>query len=394
MKHVVIAGGGFAGVRLARKLRKEKNVQITLINESDDFRYSPALYRAATGFKVGTARIPLEWMLIDSDNVNLVQGKITAINPDTKVFTLENGTTYGYDYAVCALGMVTSYFNIDGIADHAFGVKSVQEILTLKQHIHDSLQGKHDKKQNYVVIGAGPTGVEVAATLGVYVQSVMKKHNIKHSQAEIYLIEAGPRILPQMGERAAKRAVKELEKHGVKVLTNTKVTAETNLSLKTSGGNIATHNVVWTAGAMNNPFFKDNAQHFSFDPRGKVSVNRHLQTHTNVYVAGDNASTPFSGLAYTAVRHGNFLAKDLTARLHGKKRKSYHDPYPFQVVPVGNISLFQYRKLMLTGRLINLVRRVADLVGYSDVLGPLKALTIWQNSDRIEDDWCEICRKK
>mgnify|MGYP000865232210 CR=1 FL=1 len=394
MKHVVIAGGGFAGVRLARKLRKEKNVQITLINESEDFRYSPALYRAATGFKVGTARIPLEWMLIDSDNVNVVCDKVAMIDPDHRKFTLTSGSEISYDYAVCALGMVTTYFNIDGIADHAFGVKSVQEILTLKQHIHDSLEGKRDKKQNYVVIGAGPTGIEVAATLGMYVQNVMKKHKIRDSHVEIYLVEAGPRILPQMNEHAGLKAEKELKKRGVKILTNTKVTAETNLSLHTSNGNIATHNVIWTAGAMNNPFFADNAGHFTVAERGKIKVNKHLQSHTNVYVAGDNAATQFSGLAYIAVRHGNFIAKDIKNRIRGKKRKNYADPYPLQVVPVGRISLFQYRKFSIGGRLVNIVRRVADLVGYSDVLGPLKALTIWQNSEPLEDEWCNTCRLK
>lgn len=393
MKHVVIAGGGFAGVRLARKLRKNKQIAITLVNESEDFRYSPALYRAATGFKVGTARIPLEWMLIDAGNVNVVYDKAKTIDPAKKTLQLASGELLQYDYAVCALGMTTSYFNIDGVADHAFGVKSIKEILSLKQHIHDTLAGKTEKKQNYVVIGAGPTGVEVAATLGIYVQNVMKKHHIKKAKAEVFLIEAGPRILPQMGEKASIKGQKELEKRGVTVLTNTKVTAETDLNLYTSNGNIATKNVIWTAGATNNPFYSENSRHFSFDEHGKIRVNNRLQTHTNVYVAGDNANTQFSGLAYTAVHHGNYLARDIQARMHGKKRKTYADPYPLQIVPVGKISIFQYRKFILTGRPVNIMRRFADFVGYSDVLGPLKALTIWQNSERLEDEWCKTCRR-
>ncbi len=393
MKHLVIAGGGFAGIRLARKLRKQKNLKITLVNDSEDFRYSPALYRAATGFKVGAARIPIEWMLIDVDNVNVVYKKITKINPTRKLITLDDGHTLDYDYAVCALGMVTTYFNIDGIADHSFGVKSVDEILELKQHIHDNLAGKQHRIQNYVVIGAGPTGVEVAATLGLYVQAVMEKHRIRNPRAQVFLVEAGPRILPQMSERASKKTLTELERRGVTVLTNTVVNAETSLKLKTSNGSIATQNVIWTAGAANNPFYRDNAQHFTFNERGKVRVNNRLQAQSSVYVAGDNADTRFSGLALVAVWHADFIAKDIKARMAGKPRPTHADAFPAQVVPVGKISVFQYRGITLGGRYMNLLRRVADFVGYSDVLGPLKALTIWQNTERIEDENCSFCRK-
>ncbi len=393
MKHLVIAGGGFAGVRLARKLRKQKDLKITLVNDSEDFRYSPALYRAATGFKVGAARIPLEWMLIDVENTNVIYKKVEKINPTRKMMTLDDGTTLDFDYAVCALGMVTTYFNIEGIADHSFGVKSVQEILELKQHIHNTVATNAHKRQNYVVIGAGPTGVEVAATLGLYVQSVMKKHKIKDFRAEVFLVEAGPRILPQMSEKASKLAEKELTKRGVKVLTNTIVNAETSLRLKTSGGSIATQNVIWTAGAMNNPFFQNNKQHFKFNNRGKVHVNKHLQSHGSVYVAGDNADTRFSGLALTAIRHANYISKDIKARMARKPRHAYEDPYPTQVVPIGKISILQYRGLTLGGTYMNIVRRVADLVGYKDVLGLLKALTIWQNTDHFEDESCNFCQK-
>lgn len=394
MKHVVIAGGGFAGVRLARKLRGEKNIKITLINESEDFRYSPALYRAAAGFKVGTARIPLEWMLLDSDNINVVYDKVTKVNTEKKQFTLAEGDTIPYDYGVCALGTVTTYFNISGIADHSFGIKSVDEILTLKKHIHTNIANETKKKHNYVVIGAGPTGVEVAATLGEYVQTLMKRHKVKNPQAEVFLVEGAPRILPAMRERASRKAQNELERLGVTVLTDTKVSSSTNLSLKTSNGNIATQNVIWTAGAMNNPFYKENEKHFKFNDRGKVKVNRHLQAHGSLYVAGDNADTPFSGLAFTAINHANYLARDIKARVHGKRRKKQKDYFPPQLVPVGSIAVFQYRSIVLGGRLMSVVRRFADFIGYNDVLGPLKALTIWQNSERVEDDWCDICRRK
>ncbi len=392
MKHIVIAGGGFTGVRLARKLRRLKNISVTIINESDEFRYSPALYRAATGFKIGIARIPLEWMLLDSSNTSLVIGRVKSINKQKKSIGLEDGSEIEYDYAVIALGAVTTYFGIDGLDEHSYGVKTFDEIIELKHHMHDSLVSKNPKKQNYVIVGAGPTGVELAGALGSYLKKISKMHKIKHPKTKVFLVEAGPRILPQMSKRAARKVLRRLERLKVVILTDTTVKSETARSLKTSDGPISTHNVIWTAGTVNNPFFKDNEKLFSFDDRGRVLVNKRLQTSRNIYVCGDNAATVHSGLAVTAVNHGNFMAKELTARVTGKKRPTLHEKYPVQIVPAGGRwSVLQYRRLVLSGNLMGLTRRLADIVGYTEVLGPIKALTIWQSSDRAEDH-CGVCR--
>ena len=311
MKHLVIAGGGFAGVRLARKLKKQTDLRITLINDSEDFRYSPALYRAATGFKLGTARLPLEWMLLDSNNLTLVKGKASKIDHAKKIISLEDGQKFVYDFVVCALGSTTTHFGIDGIAEHSFGVKSPEEILELKQHMHDTVANKSNSQHNYVIIGAGPTGVEVAAALGNYLNSVLLKHKTKYPHVRIYLIEAGPRILPQMSERASKKVEKFLFKLGVTILKDTRVTSETNLLLKTSAGELRTQNVIWTAGTRNNPFFENNPKQFKLDQRGRVVVNGHLEAQDKLYVCGDNCNSRFSGLAITAIGHGNYIAKDL-----------------------------------------------------------------------------------
>jgi NADH dehydrogenase len=393
MKHIVIAGGGFAGARLARLLGKQRNIRITLINDSPDFRYSPALYRTVTGIKLGTARLPLEWMLLDTDNVNIVIGRVKSINKDSKYIKLEDEQRIRYDYTVLALGAVTSYFGIEGLDQHSFGVKSFEEINELRLHIHDKLSDKSKLEQNYVIAGAGPTGVEVAGALGTYLKDISKKHRIKNSHINVFLVEAGPRVLPQLSEKASVIARKRLEKLGVKVLTDTFVKSETLNTLKTSNGVIKSHNVIWTAGTSNNPFYKNNESMFKFDKRGKVVVDKHLQTDSDIYVCGDNASTPFSGLAYTAVEHANFIAKDIKTRIKHGKRKVQKDKSPTTVIPIGNLfSLLQYKKLILHGRYVSIVRRIADLVGYTDVMGPMRALTIWSESDKTEES-CQICNK-
>lgn len=392
MKHIVIAGGGFAGIRLVRQLRNLHDIRITLINESDDFRYSPALYRAATGFKLGTARLPIEWMLLDSSNTSLVVGSVESVDRDKRVIKLAGGEIVDYDYVVFALGSVTTHFDIQGLEENSFGVKTTEEVLELKHHIHDGLTGKSVTEQNFVIVGAGPTGVELAGALGSYLKRVSTKHKLRQRKIAIYLVEAGPRILPQMSEKVSQIAHNHLERLNVQVLTDTMIKSGTAKGLKTSHGRISTDNVVWTAGTVNNPFFKNQEPIFKFDDRGKVLVDDHLQVESRIYVCGDNASTEHSGLALVAIRHANFIAKDITARLHHKRRHTHKDRFPVQVIPAGEKwAVLRYKGIEIHGRLISLVRKMADIQGYTDVLGVIRAMTIWQNGGRTEEE-CTICR--
>jgi NADH:ubiquinone reductase (H+-translocating) len=393
MKHVVILGGGFAGVRLARKLSKNKNINITLVNSSPDFKYCPALYRAATGHKIGTARLSLEWMLLDCARVDIVTDIVISCDPETKIVKLAGGRKIAYDFAVFALGSITTYFNIDGLHEHSFGVKSAEEVIELRNHLHEKILNSSDTEANYVVVGAGPTGVELAAALGNYVKQIAKKHSKTQNKISIWLVEAAPRVMPQMSEKASKVVYKRLLSQGVKILTDTMVKSETLHNLKTSTATIKTHTVIWTAGTTLNPFFTngDQAKNFKLSKRGRVVVDKHLQAQKDVYVIGDNAATNFSGLAITAIRHADYVAKDLSRRISGRHRKPHIERKPIQVVPVGGRwAILQYGPLNISGLLISGLRRLADYVGYGDIMGYLRALTIWTNSERQEDA-CDIC---
>jgi|AntRauTorcE11897_2_1112592.scaffolds.fasta_scaffold00031_11 NADH dehydrogenase len=391
MKHIVIIGGGFGGIRTARKLRKNKNVKVTVVNEKEDFRYCPALYRAATGYKMGTARLPIEWMLLDSNNADIEINKATQIDPDTNTITLADESSLSYDYAVLALGSVTTYFSIDGLHDHSFGIKTVEEIIELREHVHEVLTDRNEAEQNYVVIGAGPTGVELAAALGSYLQNISKKHNTSADNITIWLVEGQDRVLPQLNPKASKLAHKRLEKLGVRIELDTMVKSETLHTLDTSHGRIKTHTVVWTAGTTNNPFYKENEDHFKINDNRKIEVNDHLQTHDDVYVIGDNANTKHSGTALTAIRHGTFVAKDINARIKGTHRPSDYEQSSIHIVPVGpGWAIMNYKNLAIGGIGVYWLRRIADYMGYSDVLGYYRALTIWSNSSRHETD-CIVC---
>ena len=393
MKRVVIVGGGFAGARLARKLSKNKKVVVTLVNPSMDFKYAPALYRAATGYKMGTARLSLEWMLLDAQNLSIVIDRAVSVSPEKKSIGLASGKKLSYDYAVFALGSETTYFNIEGLHEHSYGVKSSEEVIYLREHIHDRVVNHPEEQSNYVVVGAGPTGVELSAALGDYVQRIYRHHKKKQSKVAIWLVEAGGRVIPQMNEKASVKIHNRLRKLGVEILTSTMVKGEKLHSLTTSAGNIKTDTVIWTAGTMTNSFYASHKKHFTFSPRGKIKVNRYLETRSGIYVIGDNAETEYSGLALTAIWHADFVAKDIKRRLYKKKRRSYKEKRPVQVVPVGrNWAALQYGKINVFGFFVSLIRKAADYVGYGDVMGYLRAVTIWSNSEK-EDSTCDVCRK-
>ncbi|MCA9347216.1 FAD-dependent oxidoreductase [Candidatus Saccharibacteria bacterium] len=395
MKRLVIVGGGFSGVRLARKLGKRKDLNVTLINSGADFRYSPAMYRAATGYKTGVARIPLEWMLLDSQNIEIVIDQAQSIDKKNKLITTKDGLQIAYDLAAFGLGSMTTYFGIKGLDKLSFGIKTPEEIDALRKHIHESVTTATNAEINYVVVGAGPTGIELAAALGGYVRSIYKKHRISRKNSlKIWLVEAAPRILPMMSEKASKKTAKRLSKFGVKVLTNTLVHEESLGRLETSIGPIETHTVIWTAGAAVNSFYQENKQQFEFGAKGKVKVGKYLDSESSIYVMGDNADTKFSGLAYTAVKDADFVAKDIKRRLKHKKRRAHKDHRPIQIVPAGKgWAVLQYGWFVISGKPAAFMRRIADIIGYTDVMGLLKSLTIWTNSD-IEVDGCTTCHSR
>ncbi len=392
MKHVVIIGGGFAGVRLARKLGKQKNdIHVTLVNDSDDFRYCPTLWRSAVGYKMGISRLPLEWTLLDIPNVTLVIDRATSVDREKRKIKLQSGNILDYDEAVFCVGVVSTFFNIEGLHEHAYGIKSPDEIIRLRKHLHSLLMRNDLPSQNFVIAGGGPTGVELAAGLGHYLKFMARRHKRSRKKINIYLVEGAPRLLPVMSERAGKLALKHLKKIGVKVMLNTKVTRETVHSLKTSEGTIPTSAVIWTAGTFNNPFFAENHDVFPLNERGRVKVNDYLQVDPHIYVIGDNAATKYSGLAFTAINNANFVASDLKRRSKHGKRKHHKPVKPPQVLPLGNrTAILEYGKFTMGGFLPALIRKFADLVGYADVLGYRRAYDVWRASDTTEND-CPAC---
>jgi NADH dehydrogenase len=371
----IVVGGGFGGVKAALELSKNKKMQVTLISDRPDFQYYPALYSTATGGSHLQSWVPLGVIFAGRDNVRIIIDSLTNIDKESRTITMASGTKHEYHKLVLALGSVTTYFGIPGLDEYAYGIKSHDEIERLKQHLLREFSTAHAADSHFLIVGAGPTGVELASSLGTYLKKLKKEYKKPQARISISIIEAAPRVLPRMSEKASKMVEQRLKKLGVHVELNKKVESETADSLIVSGRPIKSHTVIWTSGVANNPFFKANESQFKLAPNGRVLVDKHMRADKHVYVIGDNAVTPFGGLAQTALHDAIYVAKQIL----GKSHKKYKAKQPPVVVPIGeNWAIFEYKKLRFGGWLGSLVRTAADFVGYSDILRFGQALGVWR----------------
>lgn len=383
---ITIVGGGFGGVRAALKLAKDKTNKITLVTDKPDFQYYPALYGAATGRSYLESWVPLSKIFSGIRNVHIEIDTVTTINPKENYVAGATGKKYSYDECILALGAVTTYFGIEGLDTYAFGIKSYDEVVRLKRHIYEDIAQKHQVDKHYVVIGAGPTGVELAAALGSYVKRVCEHFNME-KKARVNLIEAAPRVLPKMSEQASAKVHRRLRKLGVSVKTGKAVEKATANEIMVGGKPLKSQTVIWTSGVMNHPFFKQHADVFDLAPNGRVLVDEYMQAAPHVYVIGDNAATPYTGLAQTALHDAIFVAKNMQRQKHGRQLKKYHAVKPPVVVPVGDRwAVFEWYGIRLYGWIAAIIRRVADFVGYNDILPLGQALGVWRAGRVVEDE--------
>jgi NADH dehydrogenase len=387
---VLIVGGGFAGVAAARELGSDSRFNVTILSDDSDLRYYPTLYRTATGGERANSSIPLTRIFQDDHNVHIEQGVASTLDRKAKTITAEDGKTYEYDTLILALGVVTNYFGIPGLADYSFSIKSQSEVARFKAHLHQQLVDERRPDLNYVIVGAGPTGIELAGALPQYLRYIMKNHGQPDNRAiHINLIEAAPRLLPRLPKSTSRSVRRRLKKLGIKLYLKSVVEGETPDQLTISGKPIPSHTVIWTAGVTNHPFFKNN--NFAIMGRGKVGVDTYSQAEDNIFVLGDNANTPFSGMAQTALRDGVFVGRNLRRRASGKSLKSYVAKQPITVIPAGpRWAAVVWRKLRLNGRVGYLMREGADLIGFHD-LEPWPDATKQFLTEFSSQDNCEVC---
>jgi len=385
---VLIVGGGFAGVKTALELSGDEKYAITLLSDQTHLRYYPALYHTATGGSRAEASIPLVDIFEDK-NIQIVKGAAETLDRERQIIKTKSNERLPYDILILALGVVTNYFGIKGLREHSFGIKSVEDAEELKQHLHDQLMQDGKPDFNYIVVGGGTTGVELAGAMAFYLKDLIKRHSVPARKVHIDIVEAGPRLVPRMPKDISRMIARRLRKLGIKLYLNKSVKGATANELMVGDKPLRSHTVVWTAGVTNNSFFTKN--NFSLTEHGKVNINQFLQAEPNIYVLGDNADTPFSGLAQTALYDGEFVAKHLKTVAEGKSPKTYKPKQPVYVIPVGNNwAAVLWGKVRFYGLVGWVLRRLADLIGFHDLEPWHEALQQWMTDDDDQES-CARC---
>lgn len=332
--HTVIVGGGFAGVKAALELSQRQTGKITLISEKPYFLYHAALYATATGNSPDETVIDLADIFARYNEVEVVTDTLTALDAERKTVICKK-KRYTYDTLILALGSVTSYFNIPGIEKRSFTIRTLEEIAEFHAHLKEVMIKDHKLDKNYVIVGGGPTGVELAGVLAPYLEYLAATHLIKNTKVKITLVEASDRLLPTLSKSASKAAKKRLEKLGVTVLVNKRVTSFDKTHITLEGSKLPTKTVVWTAGVANHPFFSEHGHIFDLTKSKRVVVNPYLEAYRDVYVLGDNAATPDSGTAHAALNMAQFIAAHLERKLMGRSLRPYRRRAFMNTIPIG-----------------------------------------------------------
>lgn len=260
-KHIVIIGGGFAGINLVKNIARNKNFRITLVDRNNYHFFPPLIYQVATAFiEPSHISYPFRKLFARYDNVNYHMGSLINVNTETQHIETDTGEI-SYDYLVVALGTETNFFGLENVEKYALPMKTIHEALYLKNHLLMSLEkaarnknlNRAERLQNIVIAGGGPTGVELAgmiAEMGAYIAE-KEYPEIELNLSHLYLVDALPTLLSPMSDAAKKTAYENLKKLGVNILLNVSVKdySDGNVILS-DGKKIKTESLIWTSGVI------------------------------------------------------------------------------------------------------------------------------------------------
>ncbi len=381
---IVVVGGGFAGVKTALELANKPGFKITLISQGPNFEYHGALYRAGTGHSPLEVVIPLSDIFKHTHNVELVLDKVVGLDPLKQRVVSEMGEVYGYDKLVLAMGNVVNYFGLKGMDEHSQSMDTIASTIRLRHELARLFRAHH-KQASVAVVGAGASGVELAGELQNFAKLIAEREDKPVVKVEVTLVEGAPRVLPMLHEKASAKAEARLRHLGVKLKLNTKVNSCEPGKLCLEGDDLSADLIVWTAGSKAVSFYAEHPDIFELE-RGRVKVDQYMlaQGQTDIYVLGDNAATPFSGMAQTALHDAKFVARNLLSEKAGKQPVTYRAWHPIYVVPIGpNWAVLQTQKGVISGYRGWLVRRRADLSIFRNFEPYKQALKTWRKGNRL-----------
>ncbi|HSX10474.1 MAG TPA: NAD(P)/FAD-dependent oxidoreductase [Chlamydiales bacterium] len=336
---VVILGGGFAGINAAKSLGHSK-FDVWMIDKTNHHLFQPLLYQVASAaLSPGDIAIPIREILSPYENITVLMGEVVEIDKEHRQVVLRNGDRIGYEYLIVALGARHSYFGNDQWEPFAPGLKTLTDALKIRERILISFEkaercdsiSEAKKYLNFVIIGGGPTGVEMAGAIAEIAYQTMLKNfrRIDTAKTKIYLIEGSPHILPVYPEKLSLKAQKYLEHFGVHVMTGKKVTNINAEGVMIEGLFIPAENILWAAGNQASPVLKTLNVPLDRQGRAIVEPDLSIPNHPEIFILGDAACAmdkkgkPLPGLAPVAVQQGRYVAQILRKRLPKQSRPPF-----------------------------------------------------------------------
>jgi len=351
--HIVIVGGGFGGLAAAKALRPA-SAHITLVDRTNHHLFQPLLYQVATSVLTpGQIATPIRGILRNQKNTTVILGEVTGVDKDLhRVFVNtadREGVELPYDYLILATGVRHSYFGRNEFEKFAPGLKSLADAVAIRNKILAAFEqaeaeedpNRHRDLLTFVLVGAGPTGVEMASAIAFLVHKTFKSEfrRIDPASARIVLVDMSPRVLGSFSETLSKAAKNRLEHLGVEVRLGQGVDQIDEDGVVVAGERIASRTVIWTAGVAPSPAGKWLG--VETDRAGRVRVQKDLTVpnHPEIFVVGDTASLdqdgkPLPGVAQVAMQQGRYAGKMIRARIKGSSA-----PRPFRYFDKGNLAV-------------------------------------------------------
>jgi NADH dehydrogenase len=343
---VVILGGGFGGLAAARALSREP-VRITLIDRRNHHLFQPLLYQVATAaLAPSEIALPIRRIMRRRRSVSVILGEAESIDLAGKKVVMRDGELE-YDYLIVATGATHFYFGHDNWAEAAPGLKTLEDATEIRRRVlvaYEAAEKADDLEAQscwltFVIVGAGPTGVELAGALAEISHRVLSRdfRRIQSQRARIVLVEATPRVLPAMSEESSRNAERQLKRIGVELMLNTMVTEVDDAGVTHGRGHIASHTVIWAAGVAASPLGRSLGA--PTDNAGRVLVNQDLSVPNapDVYVIGDLAAVtsegkPVPGVGPAAIQEGHHAALNIIHTIRGEAAQ------PFRYLDKGTLA--------------------------------------------------------
>lgn len=400
-ERVVIIGGGFGGLYAATRL-KNAPVEVTLIDRRNHHLFQPLLYQVATGaLSPADIATPLRGVLKKQRNAQVLLGEVIGFDVANKQVILHDGRV-GYDQLIVAAGSGKNYFGNDQWMSRAPGLKTIEDATEIRRRILTAFEAAErandpDKIRSwltFVIIGGGPTGVEMAGALAEIARETLRHEfrQINPADAQIILVQSGGRILPTFPPDLSDKAAAALERLGVAVRTGVRVTDVQDRGVVVSSGDeqefIAARTILWTAGVQASPLGRSLAEATgaAVDRGGRVIVEPDLSVpgHPDIFVIGDLAhfahqsGEPLPGVAQVAIQQGRYVANRIKRRLAGKKAAPFHYRDPGNLATIGRgAGVAELGRVHLTGWLAWQIWVVIHLMYQVDIENRVLVFIQW-----------------